>query len=102
MYRFLLLEFYLSKSTTYAFFRSLFRFDFYFKRKLRFRLLTEKTPFFLLSLLFGLMGVFFLDETGALGSSNAYRLDERLLFAPYNLFAYLYKFFVPVPMMPKR
>ena len=77
---------------------SLLAFDFYFKRKLRFRLLWEKTPFFLLSLAFGLIGVFFLDESGALGSSNVFRLDERLLFAPYNLSAYLYKLFFPYPM----
>ncbi|MEZ4885868.1 MAG: tetratricopeptide repeat protein [Chitinophagales bacterium] len=77
---------------------SLLALDYYFKRRLSFRLLLEKTPFFLLSLTFGLMGVFFLDKTGALGSNDVFRLSERLLFAPYNLCVYLYKLFVPYPM----
>lgn len=77
---------------------SLLAFDFYFKRRLRFRLLFEKTPFFLMSLVFGLMGVFFLDKSGALGSNYVFTFTERLLFAPYNIFVYLYKLFFPYPM----
>ncbi|MGB0929616.1 MAG: tetratricopeptide repeat protein, partial [Chitinophagales bacterium] len=77
---------------------SLLAFDFYFKRRLRFRLLFEKTPFFLMSLAFGLTGIFFLDKSGALGSNASFPLIERLLFAPYNLCVYLYKLFLPYPM----
>ncbi len=77
---------------------SLLVFDYYFKRRLRFRVLLEKTPFFLMSLAFGLAGVFFLDKSGALGSNAVFPLSERLLFAPYNLCVYLYKLFFPYPM----
>ncbi len=77
---------------------SLLAFDYYFKRRLHFRLLLEKTPFFLLSLAFGLGGVFLLTKSGSLGSNNAFHLTERLLFAPYSLCVYAYKLFLPYPM----
>jgi tetratricopeptide (TPR) repeat protein len=72
--------------------------DFYMKRPVRPKLLLEKIPFFILSLGFGIAGIFILKNLGALKINAMYTQVERLFFGSYAFDAYLLKFFVPVKL----
>jgi protein O-mannosyl-transferase len=71
--------------------------DFYSRRRATVkRLLLEKAPFFLLSLVFGLLAVVAQKGKGAIGDLAAFPFYERALFACYGFLAYLFKALVPV------
>jgi len=55
----------------------------------------EKLPFFAFSLVFGLLGIHFLNEAEGF-KDTGYTMVERLFFATASLWNYLYK--VPVPL----
>ncbi len=72
--------------------------DYYFRRKLNVKLLLEKIPFFFLSLVFGLIGVHFLQAAGAFNVTSTIQWYERPLMGAYALGAYLYKVLIPYPL----
>ncbi len=78
--------------------------DYYYNRKLSFNLVIEKWPFFLLSLVFGLAGIYFLSESGSLGSVDEelarYSFGGRLLIGAYSFVVYLIKVIYPYEMSP--
>jgi len=69
--------------------------DFYMKRPIKPKLIVEKIPFFVLSLVFGIAGIFILKNIGALKINELYTLQERLFFGAYAFIAYLIKFIAP-------
>jgi protein O-mannosyl-transferase len=69
--------------------------DYYFERKLSWRLVAEKIPFFLLAVLVGLFGIHVLRGTGTLAINEVYGTGTRLLFGCYAFVSYLVKFIVP-------
>ena len=79
---------------------SMLAIDYWFKRPLNLKRLTEKTPFFALSLLFGLAGVFFLGKEGSLDDSEHFTFIDRILIGIFSYCAYLYKLIVPYPLSP--
>jgi protein O-mannosyl-transferase len=80
---------------------SMLAIDYLFNRPMVFRRLLEKIPYFLLSLAFGLIGVYFLKESASLDQSKAaYNLFQRLFIGSYSYLTYIYKLFVPYPMSP--
>jgi len=85
----------LSKPTAVVFPIHLLLIDYLMERKLSIKLLAEKIPFFIVSLLIGLATVFVQSDTGAI-SIEAYSFIERIQLASYALNLYLAKFFVPV------
>jgi len=70
--------------------------DYYLKRNGWLKLLLEKIPYFILSIAFGVAGIFILSHVGALKVNEMFGLTERFFFATYALSAYVLKFFVPV------
>ncbi len=58
------------------------------------RLGVEKIPFFAVSIATGLIGIHFLSST--MDSGQLYPFWQRLFFAPYALFIYIWKFFTPI------
>lgn len=74
--------------------------DYWFKRDLNFKLIIEKTPFWVGSLAFGLMGVFFLSEDGSLDDLTNFSFFERLLVGAYSYCVYLIKWIFPYRMSP--
>jgi protein O-mannosyl-transferase len=76
----------------------LFLVDYYFDRKSWIKQVFEKVPFLLLSLVFGVAGIFVLKSVGALKINELYTLSERMLFGIYTLSAYLLKFVAPVTL----
>jgi tetratricopeptide (TPR) repeat protein len=72
--------------------------DYYFERPLKANLVLEKIPYFILSLFFGVAGLFLLKDVGALNVNEMFSLTERFFFGAYALSAYLLKFFVPITL----
>jgi tetratricopeptide (TPR) repeat protein len=69
--------------------------DYYAGRNLKsLPLWVEKLPFFALSLVFGLVGIHFLGVAEGF-KDTGYPVTDRLFFASYSLFAYLWKLFAP-------
>jgi tetratricopeptide (TPR) repeat protein len=89
---------------------SLILLDYLLKRPSKSRLVYEKIPFFILSLLFGVAGVLVLKTQGVLQGNEIYSLIHRILFGLYALSSYILKFFAPfnlsalypLPVSPKQ
>jgi len=70
--------------------------DWILKRKLVSRpVILEKIPFFLLSLLFGILAVVAQQTSGAIASIPKHGIGERFIFAFYGLFQYIFKLVLP-------
>jgi tetratricopeptide (TPR) repeat protein len=89
---------------------SLILLDYYLERPLKSKLILEKVPFFILSLLFGIAGILILKSLGALQITEIYTFSHRIFFGFYALSAYIFKFFAPFhlsllypfPLAPKQ
>ncbi|MCX6304739.1 MAG: hypothetical protein NT040_07215 [Bacteroidetes bacterium] len=69
--------------------------DYYFKRQGLKKIVFEKIPYFFLSLVFGIAGIFVLRSVGAFKINEIFTFSERLFFGIYSLSAYFLKFFAP-------
>lgn len=76
----------------------LFLVDYYFNRRGLVKLVIEKIPFFLLSLVFGIAGIFVLQSIGALKINELFTFTERFFLGIYALSAYVIKFFAPLTL----
>src|SRR4030095_192144 len=74
--------------------------DYYFRRPLNFKLIIEKWAFFLLSLIIGLIGFYFLRSQGSMADVTHYNIFQRLMIGGYSLGVYLLKFIFPYIMSP--
>ncbi|MEM1121878.1 MAG: tetratricopeptide repeat protein, partial [Bacteroidota bacterium] len=90
----------LSKIQAVALPLSLLAIDYWLKRDLNFQRIIEKLPFFLGSLIVGLVGIFFLSQEGSLEQATDYTFGERLLVGGYSYVIYLLKFVFPYEMSP--
>ena len=70
--------------------------DYYKERPLNIKLLIEKIPFFILSLIFGILGVFILGKQGTLSSNTILTFGDRFFYGLYAFSGYILKFFLPV------
>jgi tetratricopeptide (TPR) repeat protein len=85
----------LSKIQAVALPFSLLLIDYWFERKLTFKTAFEKVPFFLLSLITGLIGIYFLRQQGSLEVGNVMPLFQRLFIGSYSYVIYILKSIVP-------
>jgi tetratricopeptide (TPR) repeat protein len=60
--------------------------------------ITDKIPFLALALFFGLLAIKAQQESEAINFIPFYTWSDRLLFASYALFSYIYKFLLPVQL----
>ncbi len=74
--------------------------DFYLSGKITKRDIIQKAPYFILSLVFGLIGVFILDDQGSLESAATYPAWQRIFVGSYSYLIYLVKAIVPYKMSP--
>ncbi len=79
---------------------SLLVLDYWEKCPLDWRLLWEKLPYFVGSLLVGLLGIYLLSQADTLADNTQYGLGERLLVGAYSYLIYLLKFVYPYEMSP--
>lgn len=89
----------LSKPTAVVFPVILVLLDYYYKRPLLSgKVILEKVPFFVLSLIFGYITVVIQSE-GAVGDFEYYTFWEHIMFASYGFMMYIVKLFVPVELV---
>jgi len=74
--------------------------DYYFDRKISMKLIYEKWHYFLLALLTGFAGVYFLQGAGMLSSSKFLPLSSRIFIGSYSYIVYIIKSIVPYEMVP--
>ncbi len=96
----------LSKIQAVALPLSMLCLDYYFKRAwpqkplIPVKLILEKWYYFALSLLIGLIGIYFLGEQGSLNATSAYNMLDRIVIGTYSFSVYILKFFVPFRISP--
>ncbi len=84
-----------SKPLAVVFPLSLFAIDVLLKRKIAWKLLFEKIPFFAISLIFGYIAYKWANEGGSITSFHVFTLIQRVMFVGYNYLMYLAKLFAP-------
>jgi tetratricopeptide (TPR) repeat protein len=72
--------------------------DYYLNRPLKIRLVLEKIPFFILSLVTGLIGIHFLRQMGSMEINEVFPLFQRFFIGTYSLSVYILKSLVPFQM----
>lgn len=85
----------LSKPMAVVFPLSLLCIDLLYQRKISYKLLTEKTLFFLISLLCGGFAFYTQNKTGAVAAMGALPVTERFMYASYGFVMYVSKLFNP-------
>ncbi|MEI6683665.1 MAG: tetratricopeptide repeat protein [Bacteroidota bacterium] len=69
--------------------------DYYSNRKPNWKMVSEKLPFFLLAVIFGIIAIYAQDTFNSI-NPNGYPADRSLFYGPYSLCLYLFKFIFPV------
>ena len=72
--------------------------DFLMGRKLNRSLILDKTPFFILSIAFGVLTMLSQKDMGALEQISKFDNFERLFYASFGSLTYIYKMFIPVDL----
>lgn len=71
--------------------------DYWKGRPITLKVVAEKIPFFLLSLVFGVLTVK-IQSPSAMAGLHVFSITDRLFFACYVLMVYFFRFFVPYPL----
>jgi tetratricopeptide (TPR) repeat protein len=80
---------------------SMLALDYFYRRPLNFKLIWEKTPFWLLSLAFGIINLITLKAQGStVDDQTNFNILDRLCIGAYSFCVYLYKLLLPYPMSP--
>ncbi|MFM8485232.1 MAG: hypothetical protein ACKOCH_02765, partial [Bacteroidota bacterium] len=75
--------------------------DYWFRRPINIKALTEKAPFWAISLAFGLINLYTLKQQGSTTDDlTNFNFLDRLCIGAYSLCVYLYKLAIPYPMSP--
>ena len=74
--------------------------DFYLSGKITKKDILQKVPYLVLSLAFGLLGVFILDDQGSLESAATYPAWQRIFVGSYSYLIYMIKAIVPYRLSP--
>ncbi len=70
--------------------------DYFKERKINLKSLLEKIPFFVLSIIFGILAIFAQREGGAINDVAIFTLPQRVVFASYGFINYLYHLIIPL------
>ena len=79
---------------------SLLAIDYFLKRKIAWKLLLEKIPYFLGSLAFGILGILVLADYGSLDPDTGFAFWQRLFIGSYSYTVYIFKWVYPYMMSP--
>jgi tetratricopeptide (TPR) repeat protein len=72
--------------------------DYYYRRKPDFRAIAEKVPFFVLSLIFGILTFILREDAGHMGSQYVFSVFDRIFLVGYSIVFYMFKVFIPVKL----
>lgn len=87
----------LSKPAAVVFPIVLFALDFWLDRKWENKVVIDKIPFLLLSVVIGIVTIKAQSAT-AIGAFEAFSIFDRIMFAAYGFVMYIFKFFVPIQL----
>ena len=73
-------------------------FDYYYGIKINIKNLLKKTPFFLISLAFGLIAIYATISTENLRDISSFNFLDRILMSTYSIAYYLINFFAPIKL----
>ncbi len=80
---------------------SMLALDYWYRRPINFKLIWEKTPFWGISLMIGLINLYTLKQQGSTDDEiTNFTFLDRLCIGAYSFCVYLFKLFVPYPMSP--
>jgi len=80
---------------------SMLALDYWYRRPLNFKLIWEKIPFWVLSLIFGLINLYTLKQQGSTNDDvTNFNIVDRLCIGAYSFCVYGYKLVFPYPMSP--
>ncbi|MBU0764622.1 MAG: tetratricopeptide repeat protein [Bacteroidetes bacterium] len=86
----------LSKSAAATIPLTFFLIDYFFMRKLSVKLFTDKIPFIILSVAFGLIALHYADDFGSLGlEKGRYHITDRIFLFSYSMLFYFTKLLFP-------
>jgi len=74
--------------------------DYWQDKKFSFSNIFKKWPYFLLSLAFGLLGIYFLREQGSLEANQVFGVIDRIFIGAYSLFVFTIKSIIPYQLSP--
>ena len=74
--------------------------DYYMDGKIDYKSILKKAPYFILSLIFGLIGIIFLKDQGSLENAVTYPSWQRIFVGSFSYMVYLVKSVVPYKMSP--
>ncbi|HBB93080.1 MAG TPA: hypothetical protein DC042_15545 [Bacteroidales bacterium] len=69
--------------------------DYYYEKRFTFRMVWNKAPFFILSLVTGIAGILLLSREGSLETNTVLPFAQRIFIGTYSLVVYLIKAVVP-------
>ncbi len=80
---------------------SMLALDYWYRRPINFKLIWEKTPFWGISLMIGLINLYTLKQQGSTDDEiTNFTFLDRLCIGAYSFCVYLFKLFLPHPMSP--
>jgi len=80
---------------------SMLALDYWYRRPLTFKLILEKTPFWIVSLIIGMINLYTLKQQGSTNDDiTNFNFLDRLCIGAYSFCVYLFKLLVPYPMSP--
>lgn len=85
----------LSKPAAVTFTLMLPLIDYYVKRKFTFNCWLEKLPFFIVSIVLGII-TYIAQKPDSIGKIETYSILQRLMFGCYSMIVYLYKLILPI------
>ncbi len=75
-----------------------FAIDYFLGRKINLKVILEKVPFLVMSLIFGIVAIDAQHSAKALEGIVNYGFGDRILFSCYGLMTYLWKLIIPIKM----
>lgn len=72
--------------------------DLFLKRKLSTKTILEKIPFFVLTIVFGVVAIYAQESAKAIGEFKSYTVFERFLFVCYSITTYIWKAIAPTDL----
>ncbi len=76
----------------------LFLIDFYSDRKFTTKTIVEKIPYFILSVIFGVVAIVAQKSLGAIQDIAVFSFPQRIVFACYSFITYIVRIFVPIDL----
>ncbi|MCC6814973.1 MAG: tetratricopeptide repeat protein [Saprospiraceae bacterium] len=74
--------------------------DYWKGRNINYKLLLEKSHFWLTALAFGILGIYFLKKEGSLDANQVHDGINRIFIGTYSLITYIIKWIIPYRILP--